>query len=121
MDYPNMYLVTMFNFLFCSLYGFVVLHLLMYAANIYYWRRYRVNHSFIFGFKQGTDLGYHQVLFVSFVLAALALASVIANLDMEIDPVTKQFEEFTELLPLFLVLVRLLLLYHINFVIEFCF
>nr|QDJ94058.1 PHO1 [Glycine max] len=68
------------------------------------YRRYRVNHSFIFGFKQGTDLGYHQVLFVSFVLAALALASVIANLDMEIDPVTKQFEEFTELLPLFLVL-----------------
>ena len=80
-----------------------------------------MNHSFIFGFKKGTDLSYHQVFFVSFVLAALALASVIANLDMEIDPVTKQFEEFTELLPLFLVLVRLLLLYHINFVIEFCF
>lgn len=104
----------------CSLFGFVVLHMLMYAANIYFWRRYRVNHSFIFGFKQGTDLGYNEVLLLSFVLAALALTSVLVNLDMQIDPVTKDYKLFTELLPLILVLVRLLH-YHIKFVIEFFF
>lgn len=94
--------------------------MLMYAANIYFWRRYRVNHSFIFGFKQGTDLGYNQVLLLSFFLAALALTSVLVNLDMQIDPVTNDFKPFTELLPLILVLVRLLL-YHIKFVYRFFF
>jgi len=101
-----MYLTCRFQTL-CSLFGFVVLHMLMYAANIYFWRRYRVNHSFIFGFKQGTDLGYNQVLLLSFVLAALALTSVLVNLDMQIDPVTKDYKLFTELLPLILLLVRL--------------
>ncbi|KAK7400895.1 hypothetical protein VNO78_12204 [Psophocarpus tetragonolobus] len=93
-----------------SLFGFVVLHMLMYAANIYFWRRYRVNHSFIFGFKQSTDLGYNQVLLLSFVLAAMALSSVLVNLDMQIDPVTKQFKTFTELLPLILVLIVIVIL-----------
>ncbi|XP_027347383.1 phosphate transporter PHO1 homolog 3-like isoform X2 [Abrus precatorius] len=93
-----------------SLFGFVVLHMLMYAANIYFWRRYRVNHSFIFGLKQGTELGYHQVLLLSFVLAALALASVLANLDMQIDPETKDYVAFTELMPLILVLVVIAIL-----------
>ncbi|CAJ1939798.1 unnamed protein product [Sphenostylis stenocarpa] len=93
-----------------SLFGFVVLHMLMYAANIYFWRRYRVNHSFIFGFKQGTDLGYHQVLLLSFSLAALALTSVLANLDMQIDPETKDYKSFTELLPLILVLIVIAIL-----------
>jgi len=74
-----------------------------------------VNHSFIFGFKQGTDLGYNQVLLLSFALAALALTSVLVNLDMQIDPVTKDYKLFTELLPLILVLVRLLV-HHIKFV-----
>lgn len=67
-----------------------------------------MNHSFIFGFKHGTELGYHQVLLLSFYLAALALASVLSNLDMQIDPETKDYEAFTELLPLILVIVRLL-------------
>ncbi|XP_061370886.1 phosphate transporter PHO1 homolog 3-like isoform X2 [Gastrolobium bilobum] len=93
-----------------SLFGFVVLHMLMYAANIYFWRRYRVNHSFIFGLKQGTELGYHQILHLSFVLATLALASVLANLDMQIDPVTKDYKAFTELMPLILVLIVIAIL-----------
>ncbi|KAJ1405806.1 SPX domain [Sesbania bispinosa] len=87
-----------------SLFAFVVLHMMMYAANIYFWRRYRVNHPFIFGFKQGTELGYHQVLLFSFVLAALALVCVLANLDMQIDPETKDYKAFTELMPLILLL-----------------
>ncbi|XP_004297095.1 PREDICTED: phosphate transporter PHO1 homolog 3-like [Fragaria vesca subsp. vesca] len=87
-----------------SLFGLVVLHMLMYAGNIYFWRRYRVNYSFIFGFKQGTELGYREVLLVSFGLTVLALAAVLSNLDMEMDPKTKDYKQFTELLPLFLVL-----------------
>ncbi|BBG94269.1 ERD1/XPR1/SYG1 family protein [Prunus dulcis] len=68
---------------------------------------YRVNYSFIFGFKQGTELGYREVLLLSFGLAVLALASVLSNLDMEMDPKTKDYKALTELLPLFLVLVTL--------------
>lgn len=79
--------------------------MLMYAANIYFWRRYRVNYSFIFGFKQGTELGYREVLLLGFGLAVLALASVLANLDMEMDPETQDYKAITELIPLGLVVV----------------
>uniref|UniRef100_A0A6N2NIM7 SPX domain-containing protein n=1 Tax=Salix viminalis TaxID=40686 RepID=A0A6N2NIM7_SALVM len=88
-----------------SLFAFVVLHMLMYAANIYFWRRYRINYTFIFGFKQGTELGYRDVLMLGFGLAVLALASVLANLDMEMDPRTKDYKALTELVPLSLVAV----------------
>ncbi|XP_004297283.1 PREDICTED: phosphate transporter PHO1 homolog 3-like [Fragaria vesca subsp. vesca] len=93
-----------------SLFGFVFLHMLMYAGNIYFWRRYRVNYSFIFGFKQGTELGYREVLLVSFGLGVLALAAVLSNLDMEMDPQTKEYKQLTELLPLFLVLFVIVIL-----------
>ena len=82
--------------------------MVMYAANVYLWRRYRVNYAFIFGFKQGTELGYREVLLVSFGLAVLALGSVLSNLDMEMDPKTLDYEAFTEIIPLILVVVRLL-------------
>ncbi|CAA7037852.1 unnamed protein product [Microthlaspi erraticum] len=98
----HQYMNTMFPLY--SLFGFVVLHILMYAGNIYYWRRYRVNYSFIFGFKQGSELGYRQVLLVGFSIGVLALLCVIANLDMEVDPETKNYEAFTELLPLILLI-----------------
>ncbi|KAH9675247.1 phosphate transporter PHO1 [Citrus sinensis] len=87
-----------------SFFAFVVLHMLMYAGNVYFWRLYRVNYPFIFGFKQGTELGYREVLLVSFGLATLALTSVISNLDMEMNPETEEYEALTELLPLGLVL-----------------
>lgn len=85
------------------MFGFIVLHMLMYAGNVYFWRKYRVNYSFIFGFKQGTELGYREVMLLSFSLSVLALASVLANLDMEMDPVTHDYKTVTELLPLGLV------------------
>ncbi|KAL1215320.1 Phosphate transporter PHO1-like protein [Cardamine amara subsp. amara] len=96
------YMNTMFPLY--SLFGFIVLHIIMYAGNIYYWRRYRVNYSFIFGFKQGTELGYRQVLFVGFSIGVLALLCILANLDMEVDPHTKDYQALTELLPLFLLI-----------------
>ncbi|MBA0648523.1 hypothetical protein Goklo_016224, partial [Gossypium klotzschianum] len=72
---------------------------------------YRVNYAFIFGFKPGTELGYRQVLLVSFGLGALALASVLANLDMEMDPKTKDYKAFTELVPLMLVVFIFIVLF----------
>ncbi|KAJ6318004.1 hypothetical protein OIU76_013531 [Salix suchowensis] len=105
-----LYMETMFPLY--SLFGLISLHMLMYAANIYFWRRYRVNYSFIFGFKQGTELGYRQVLLISFGIAVLALCSVLLNLDMEMDTKTNDYRAFTELLPLnvliFLLIVLLL-------------
>ncbi|VVB03943.1 unnamed protein product [Arabis nemorensis] len=102
------YMNTMFPLY--SLFGFIVLHILMYAGNIYYWRRYRVNYSFILGFKQGTELGYRPVLLVGFSIGVLALLCVIANLDMEVDPETKDYKALTELLPLFLLAVMFVVL-----------
>ncbi|XWS69679.1 hypothetical protein CRYUN_Cryun04dG0199500 [Craigia yunnanensis] len=103
------YMETMFPLY--SLFGFIVLHMIMYAINIYYWRKYRVNYAFIFGFKTGTELGYREVLLLSFGLGALALASVLSNLDMEMDPKTNEYKAFTELLPLNLVLFTLIILF----------
>ncbi|KAK6913291.1 EXS, C-terminal [Dillenia turbinata] len=91
-----------------SLFGFIVLHMLMYAADIYFWRHYRINHSFIFGFKPGTELSYREVALLGSGLAMLTLAGVLSNLDMEMDPRTQSFKALTELVPLGLVLVVLL-------------
>ncbi|OMO79339.1 hypothetical protein CCACVL1_13742 [Corchorus capsularis] len=85
-----------------SLFGYMVLHMLMYAGNIYFWKRYRVNFSFIFGFKQGTELGYREVLLLGTGLSLITLAGVISHLDMEIDPGRKSFQVVTELIPVFL-------------------
>ncbi|XVF77860.1 hypothetical protein PTKIN_Ptkin14bG0081200 [Pterospermum kingtungense] len=93
-----------------SLFGFILLHMLMYAGNIYFWRRYRINYSFIFGFKQGTELGFREVLLLSFALATLALTSVITNLDMEMDPKTGDYKALTELLPLSLLMLVIIVL-----------
>ncbi|KAJ0247578.1 Phosphate transporter PHO1 7 [Hirschfeldia incana] len=96
-----LYMETMFPLY--SLFGFIVLHMIMYASNIYFWKKYRVNYSFIFGFKEGTELGYRPVLLLSFGLGTLALAAVLINLDMEMDPNTNDYKTVTELLPLFVV------------------
>nr|POE68387.1 phosphate transporter pho1 like 9 [Quercus suber] len=93
-----------------SLFGFIVLHMLMHSANLYFWRRYRINYTFIFGFKQGRELGYREVFLLSSGLAVLALAGVISNLDMEMDPRTKSFRALTELVPLGLLTVVLLII-----------
>ncbi|KAK2652071.1 hypothetical protein Ddye_011927 [Dipteronia dyeriana] len=103
----NQYMENMFPLY--SFFAFIFLHIVMYAGNIYYWRRYRINYSFIFGFKQGTALGYMDVLLVSFGVAVLALTSVLRNLDMEMDPKTNDYKALTELLPLGLVLLVIII------------
>ena len=79
--------------------------MLMYAADIYFWKRYRINYAFIFGFKQGTELGYREVLLLASGLSVLALGGVLSNLDMEMDPRTKSFTAITELIALALLTV----------------
>ncbi|KAM7466070.1 hypothetical protein LguiB_013632 [Lonicera macranthoides] len=94
-----------------SLFGFIVLHMLMFAANIYFWRRFRINYAFIFGFKQGTELGYREVLLLSSGLSVLTLAAILSNLEMDMDPRTRSFSALTELVPLGLVIVVLLIMF----------
>lgn len=65
-----------------------------------------MNYPFIFGFKEGSALGHREVLLVGFGFAVLALASILANLDMEMDPKTGNYKRFTELLPLGVLVVR---------------
>ncbi|KAL8104627.1 hypothetical protein AgCh_028739 [Apium graveolens] len=101
-DGYGQYMETMFPLY--SFFGFIVLHMLFYAGNIYFWKKYKINYQFIFGFKAGTELGYREVLLLSFGLSVLALASVHANLDMDIDPKTNDYKHFTELIPLILVI-----------------
>ncbi|KAM7461984.1 hypothetical protein LguiA_030105 [Lonicera macranthoides] len=94
-----------------SLFGFIVLHMLMFTANIYFWRRFRINYAFIFGFKQGTKLGYREVLLLSSGLSVLTLAAILSNLEMDMDPRTRSFPALTELVPLGLVIVVLLIMF----------
>ncbi|THG00515.1 hypothetical protein TEA_004010 [Camellia sinensis var. sinensis] len=87
----------------CSLFGYIVLHMIMYAGNTYFWKRFRINYPFLFGFKLGTELGYGEVLLLGSGLAILTLAGVISNLDMDMDPRIRSFRTITELVPLGLV------------------
>ncbi|KAG7985338.1 hypothetical protein I3843_03G020700 [Carya illinoinensis] len=80
-----------------------------YMENIFFWKHYRVNYSFIFGFKQGTELDYREVFLLSSGLAVLALACVISNLDMDMDPGASIFGALTELVPLGLLTVVILI------------
>lgn len=74
--------------------------MIMYAGNIYFWKRYRINYPFIFEFKQGTELGYREVLLLSSGLAVITLGCVLSNLDMEMDARTGNYKTLTELVPL---------------------
>ncbi|KAB2624514.1 phosphate transporter PHO1 10-like [Pyrus ussuriensis x Pyrus communis] len=67
-----------------SLFGYITLHMLMYAADIYFWRRYRVNYAFIFGFKKGTEHSYCEVFLLSTGLAVLSLGGFLANLHLDL-------------------------------------
>jgi hypothetical protein len=79
--------------------------MLLYSANVYFWRRFKINYSFIFGFKEGTELGYREVFLLSSGLAVLSLAAVLSSLDMEMDQGKKSFSTFIELMPAGLVIV----------------
>ncbi|XP_024993827.1 phosphate transporter PHO1 homolog 10-like isoform X1 [Cynara cardunculus var. scolymus] len=90
-----------------SLYAYIILHMLLYAANIYFWKRCRINYPFIFGFKQGTELSYQDVFLISTGLAVLALATFLVHLHMKVDSVNSVYKNYIELVPLGLLIVVL--------------
>lgn len=77
----------------------------MFAVTVYFWKRFRVNYAFIFGFKPNTELGYKEILLLTSGLSVLTLAAVLSNLEMEMDERTQSFKAITELVPLGLVIV----------------
>lgn len=72
----------------------------MYATDLYFWRRCRVNYPFIFGFKRGTALGWQEVFLLSTGFAVLASASFLANLYLDRDPSTQKYRTEAEKVPL---------------------
>ncbi|GAA0152401.1 secondary carrier transporter [Lithospermum erythrorhizon] len=89
-----------------SFYAYIVLHMLLYAANIFLWGHFRINYTFIFGFKQGTELGYQEVFLLSNGLAMLALATFLAHLHLKMDP-RSQDNLSVEFFPLGLIIILL--------------
>lgn len=93
----------------CSLFGYITLHMLMYAANTYYWKRYRVNYPFLFGFRPGTELDHREVFLLTTGHAVVAVLCFLINLQLEMNQNTRSYKTATELVPLSLVVVRCLI------------
>ncbi|KAL0431733.1 UNVERIFIED_CONTAM: Phosphate transporter [Sesamum radiatum] len=91
-----------------SLFGYIFLHMLMYGQT-HTSGGDSGEYPFIFGFKPGTEMGFREIFLLASGLSVLALAAVLSNLDMEMDPETKTFQTLTELVPLGLVTVVLLI------------
>ncbi|KAG9133039.1 hypothetical protein Leryth_023720 [Lithospermum erythrorhizon] len=104
----NLFVGTIFPLY--SFFAYIVLHMLLYAANIYFWRRCRINYKFIFGFKQGTELGYREVFLLSNGLAMLVLATFLLHVHLKMDS-RGQNVAFVKFLPLGLIVVLLVILY----------
>ncbi|CAH9087277.1 unnamed protein product [Cuscuta epithymum] len=94
-----------------SFYAYIVLHMLLYAANLYFWRHYKINYAFIFGFKQGTELSYREVFLLSNGLAMLVLGTFLAHVHMNIESRSEKYNRYLEFIPLGLVVVLFILLF----------
>ncbi|XP_020218445.1 phosphate transporter PHO1 homolog 10 isoform X2 [Cajanus cajan] len=92
-----------------SLFGYITLHMLMYAANTYFWKRYRINYPFLFGFKPGTELDYREVFLLTAGHGVVALLCFLINLQLEMNPSNRHYKTATELVPLTLVVLVLLI------------
>lgn len=90
----------------CSLYAFIILHMLVHAADIYFWRRYRINYPFLFNLKQGTELGYREIFVISSGLAVLVLSTFLVQLHIRMDSNIQENVSRVELVPLVLLIVR---------------
>ncbi|XVE53192.1 hypothetical protein DITRI_Ditri02bG0184100 [Diplodiscus trichospermus] len=94
-----------------SVFAYFMLHMLTYAADIYFWRCYRINYPFIFGLKQGTELGYREVFLLSTGLAVITLACFLGNLHLDLGSKTQSYTKLTEIFPLGLVAIVLVILF----------
>ncbi|KAM2130488.1 hypothetical protein ACFX1Q_012125 [Malus domestica] len=73
-------------------------HSVTFFSDIYFWRCYRVNYAFIFGFNKGTELGYLEVFLLATGLAVLSLGGFLANLHLDLS--AEKYKTVTELVPL---------------------
>ncbi|XP_039023733.1 phosphate transporter PHO1 homolog 10 [Hibiscus syriacus] len=94
-----------------SFFGYIVLQMLTYAADIYFWKRCRINYPFIFGFKSGTQLSYREVILLGTGLAVLALSCFLGNLYLDLGSKTQNLKTLTGLFPLGLVAIVLIILF----------
>ncbi|KAK8522877.1 hypothetical protein V6N12_056570 [Hibiscus sabdariffa] len=85
--------------------------MLTYAADIYFWKRCRINYSFIFGLKRGTELSYREVILLGTGLAVLALSCFLGNLYLDLGSKTQNLKTLTGLFPLGLVAIVLIILF----------
>lgn len=89
-----------------SFHAYIVLHMLLYAANIYFWRRYRINYPFIFGFERETELGSQEVFLLSNGLAMVVLGTFLAHLHIMMESTSQDQHTIVEFIPLGLIVVR---------------
>ncbi|XP_019254643.1 PREDICTED: phosphate transporter PHO1 homolog 10-like isoform X2 [Nicotiana attenuata] len=83
-----------------NFYGYIILHMLLVAANIYLWRRYRINYSFILGFQPGTELDHREVFVLASGLTVVVLTTFLVHLHIRMDSTIQDHETYVELLPL---------------------
>ncbi|XP_027187509.1 phosphate transporter PHO1 homolog 10 isoform X2 [Cicer arietinum] len=92
-----------------SLFGYITLHMLMYAANTYFWRRYRINYPFLFGIRPGTELNHREVFLLTTGHAVVAVLCFLINLELEMNQKDKSYKTATELVPLSLIVLVILI------------
>ncbi|KAK4364925.1 hypothetical protein RND71_016283 [Anisodus tanguticus] len=80
-----------------SFYGYIILHMLLGAVNIYLWRCYRINYTFILGFKPGTELDHREVFVLASGLAVLVLTACLVQLHIRMDSRIQDHETYVEL------------------------
>lgn len=80
--------------------------MLLYAADIYFWRHYRINYPFIFGFQRETELSYQEVFLLSNGLAMLVLGTFLAHVHIKMESKSQDQRTSVEFIPLGLVAVR---------------
>jgi len=93
----------------CSLFGYITLHMLMYAGNTYFWRRYRINYPFLFGIRPGTELDHREVFLLTTGHAVVAVLCFLINLQLEMNQPNRSYKTATELVPLSLIVVRFII------------
>ncbi|KAL3679562.1 hypothetical protein R1sor_022518 [Riccia sorocarpa] len=98
------YLRTIFPVFALS--ALIILHILMYGFNVYYWCKWRINYPFMFDMRQGTELRHREVLMAGSVLLCILLASMIGHLFLH-DVSDSHYVDFVPL-SVFMLLVGLL-------------
>ncbi|OAE18335.1 hypothetical protein AXG93_2727s1010 [Marchantia polymorpha subsp. ruderalis] len=84
--------------------GLVLLHLYMYAWDMYLWRRARINYALIFRWEPGTELQYQEVLLLSTGFTTLWMLGMIV---VKMYPCLPR----VDLIPLFTLVVLIAILF----------